>query len=218
MDLKSATVLIVDDQIASICLLQNILSRIGYTKVEGITDAREIIPAMERLQPDLIILDVHMPNLDGFHALQALGKVIPRDSFLPVLVLTGDSTGRTKRRALAAGASDLLHKPFNTSEAFVRIENLLRMRMLHLQLQDHNRLLAVKVAERTEELRVIQRQVVAQERLSAFGEMASGVVHDFNNALMSVIGYSEILLQDPRIAGQRRHRSRLSKGHQHVGS
>ena len=142
LDLKSSVILIVDDQIASICLLQNILRRIGYANVEGITDPRETLTALERCKPDLIILDVHMPHLNGFEVLEELGKVVPRDNFLPVLVLTGDTTGRTKRKALAAGASDLLHKPFNTSEAFVRIENLLRIRMLQLQLQDQNRLLA----------------------------------------------------------------------------
>jgi signal transduction histidine kinase len=78
----------------------------------------------------------------------------------------------------------------------MRILDLLHIRFLHLQLHGQNQTLEMKVAERTRELRESQQQVVAQERLRAFGEMAGGIVHDFNNALMSVIGYSEILLND----------------------
>ena len=150
---------------------------------------------VEAFRPDLIILDLNMPHLDGFAVMQQL-KSMPRDTYLPVLVLTADATSETKRKALAAGASDLVTKPFNSSEVFMRIRNLLQIRFLHLQLQAQNQTLEMKVAERTRELREMQQQIVAQERLRAFGEMAGGIVHDFNNALMSVIGYSEMLLND----------------------
>lgn len=199
-ELKSSAILIVDDQVANICLMQNILGRIGYNRIDSTTDPREVFQKVESFKPDLIILDLNMPHIDGFEVMTQLGKVVPRDTFLPVLVLTGDASGQAKRKALAAGASDLLHKPFNSTEAFMRISNLLRIRHLHNQLQNHNQHLEEKVAERTRELQEIQRQVVAQERLRAFGEMAGGVVHDFNNALMSVIGYSEILLTDDAMA------------------
>jgi signal transduction histidine kinase len=161
-----------------------------------VTDPRESVARIERFRPDLIVLDLHMPHIDGFAVMQQLAPVLARESFLPVLVLTADVSAVTKRKALAAGASDLLTKPLDASEAFMRIRNLLEMRFLHRQLQEQNQTLETKVAERTRALREMQQQVVAQERLRAFGEMAGGVVHDFNNALMSVIGYSEILLQD----------------------
>ena len=137
-----------------------------------------------------------MPHLDGFAIMHQLAQIIPHDTFLPVLVLTADATGETKRKALSAGASDLITKPFNSSEVFMRIRNLLQIRFLHLELQAQNQTLEAKVEDRTRELRESQHQVVAQERLRAFGEMAGGIVHDFNNALMSVIGYSEMLLND----------------------
>ena len=191
-----ARLLIVDDCVANISLLRNILHRLGFTQIDTVTDPRETFARVEAFRPDLIILDLNMPHLDGFAVMQQLGKVIPRDTFLPVLVLTADATAETKRKALSAGATDLVTKPFNSSEVFMRIRNLLQIRFLHLQLHEQNQTLETKVAARTRELREMQRQAVSQERLRAFGEMAGGIVHDFNNALMSVIGYSEILLND----------------------
>jgi signal transduction histidine kinase len=92
-------------------------------------------------------------------------------------------------------------KPFDPSEVSMRIRNLLQAHFLRLEIQEQNQLLEDRVRERTNQLenaladlRTAQKQAVQQERLSAFGEMAGGVVHDFSNALMSVIGYSEILM------------------------
>lgn len=192
----NARLLIVDDCVANISLLRNILNRLGFTHIDTITDSRQTFARVEEFKPDLIILDLHMPHLDGFEVMQQLSRVIPRDTFLPVLVLTADATGETKRKALSAGATDFVPKPFNSSEVFMRIRNLLHIRFLHLELHGQNKTLESRVAERTRELCEMQRQVVAQERLHAFGEMAGGIVHDFNNALMSVIGYSEMLLND----------------------
>lgn len=191
-----ARILIIDDSVANISLLQNILHRLGFSQVEALIDSRDTFERVEEFRPDLIVLDLNMPHIDGFEVMQHLAKFIPRDTFLPVLVLTADATGETKRKALSAGANDIITKPFNTSEVFMRIRNLLQTRFLHLALQNQNQTLETRVAERTRELRDMQQRVVVQERLRAFGEMAGGIVHDFNNALMSVIGYSEMLLND----------------------
>lgn len=204
--LKKARILIVDDGVANIALLTNILGRIGYHAIKGVTDPREVFSQVSEFQPDLIILDLTMPHLNGFQVMQQLEELIPRETYLPILVLTADATSATKRKALAGGAADLLHKPFDASEIFMRIRNLLMTRFLYVESQNQNQLLEQKVSERTrelalalEELTRTQDRIVQQERLRAFGEMAGGVVHDFNNALMSVIGYSELLLQDPAL-------------------
>jgi signal transduction histidine kinase len=191
-----ARLLIVDDCIANISLLRNMLHRVGYTQIDSITDPRETVARVEEFRPDLIILDQNMPHLDGIAVMRQLSQIIPRETFLPVLVLTGDATDITKRKALAAGASDFLTKPFDSSELFIRIRHLLQIRFLQQQLVGHNETLELKVAERTRDLVEMQQQIVVQERLRAFGEMAGGIVHDFNNALMCVVGYSEMLLND----------------------
>jgi CheY-like chemotaxis protein len=109
-----ARVLIVDDSVANISLLRNILNRLGFTQIDTITDSRETFARVEAFRPDLIILDLNMPHLDGFAVMRQLRTVISRDTFLPVLVLTADATGEAKRKALSAGATDLVTKPFNS--------------------------------------------------------------------------------------------------------
>ena len=205
-DFKHSRILIVDDQVANICLLQNILSRVGYVNVKSITDSREVFTKIDEFKPDLIILDLMMPDLDGFQVMQQLGTVLSADTWLPILVLTADATAKTKSRALAAGATDFLHKPFDTSEIFMRIRNLLQARHFREELENQNESLEDQVAKRTQELgdalaelKATQGRVVQQERLHAFSEMAGGVVHDFNNTLMAVVGYSEILLRRPEL-------------------
>jgi signal transduction histidine kinase len=197
--LQAARLLIVDNNVANSCLLSNILNRLGFRIVKSTTDSRETFALVESFQPDLILLDLNTPHLDGFAVMQRLAKTIPRDNFLPVLVLTSETSAETVSKALAAGASDYQARPFNTSELYMRVRNLLQIRFLHTQLQNQNETLEMKVAERTRELHKTQQQIIAQERLRAFGEMAGGIVHDFNNALMSVIGYSELLLQDQNL-------------------
>jgi signal transduction histidine kinase len=145
-----------------------------------------------------------MPGIDGFQVLEMLRKGRAADDHIPVLVITGDATAANKRRAFAAGATDLLAKPFDPSEISMRIRNVLQARFMRLEIEEQNRLLEERVRERTlqlenalENLQTAQRQMLQQERLSAFGEMAGGVVHDFSNALMSIIGYSDQLLRNP---------------------
>lgn len=206
--LKEAHILMVDDDVASTCLMTNFLNRIGYSRLESINDSTRTFEMIETFMPDLILLDLAMPRINGFQVLEGLRANRQTEDQIPVLVLTGDATAGNKRRALVAGATDLLAKPFDPSEVSMRIRNLLQARFLRLEIQEQNRLLEERVRERTsqlegalESLQTAQRQLVQQERLSAFGEMAGGVVHDFSNALMSVIGYSEMLLSNPAARG-----------------
>jgi response regulator RpfG family c-di-GMP phosphodiesterase len=151
--MKKARILIVDDQESNIALLESVLERNGYADLESTTDPRQVVGLLEKYQPDLILLDLLMPHLDGFAVMKKLQVLIPAEDFLPILVLTADITPETKLRALAAGAHDFLTKPFDVGEVTLRIRNLLETRQLHLEQKNQNRILEEKVQERTAELR-----------------------------------------------------------------
>lgn len=190
-----------DDEVANTCLVSNFLNRLGYTNLQSINDPTLIFDHIQSFKPDLILLDLSMPQLDGFQVLELLRRDAARAERVPVIVITGEATAANKRRALASGATDLLAKPIDPSEANMRIRNVLERRWLQLEIEEQNRVLEQRVIERTsqlqqalDDLQNAQRQMLRQERLSAFAAMAGGVVHDFSNALMAVIGYSDMLL------------------------
>jgi signal transduction histidine kinase len=202
--LKQANILIVDDEVGNSCLMSNFLNRLGYGSVQVINDSTLVFEKIASFQPDLILLDLMMPNLNGFQVLEQLRQMPAHDKSVPVLVLTAQPSKENKRKALAAGAADLLGRPFDHSEAVMRLRNLLQSRFLRLEIEEQNQMLEHRVTERTRQLedalndlKSAQQQALQQERLHAFAEMAGGVVHDFSNALMSVIGYSEILIRSP---------------------
>lgn len=211
--IRNSRVLVVDDIVSNVTLLENVLQRLGYKNFRGITDSREVFAAIEEWQPDLIILDLAMPHFSGFEILERIRSHESSEEWVPVLILTGETDPGAKRKALAAGATEFLAKPFDASEIVLRIRNLLLMRILHSELRGQNRVLEHKVEERTKtlqertkeleltlaELKQTQKQLVQQERLRAFGEMAGGVAHDFNNVLLCVIGYTDLILENPAI-------------------
>jgi putative nucleotidyltransferase with HDIG domain len=161
-------ILIVDDQPSNILLLEGILEDQDYNSVRSLTDSRQALPVFLEYQPDLILLDLQMPYLNGFEVMKQLRGRVPPGTFLPILVLTADITPETKRQALAEGATDFLTKPFDTTEVILRIKNLLHTRSLYLQLQDQNEILEQKVRERTLELE--QTQIEILERLALAAE------------------------------------------------
>jgi DNA-binding response OmpR family regulator len=129
--LRAARILIVDDEPANVALLEAVLRREGYEAVEGLTDPHLAVEHRLGFDPDLVILDLMMPGIDGYALLDALRRVQPPDDFLPVLVLTADTTVEAKRRALALGARDIVTKPFDLFELGLRIANLVELRLLY---------------------------------------------------------------------------------------
>ncbi|MEO8353190.1 MAG: response regulator [Chthoniobacteraceae bacterium] len=198
---RKAKVLIVDDEPSNVRLLERILEVSGKPETRSTTDPRQTLSLLLELEPDIVLLDLHMPHLDGFAVMELLKAAVPPEAYLPVLILTADITPETKKRAFLAGAKDFVTKPLDHSEVVYRIKNLLENRFLHLELQDQNASLEQQVRIRTAqleqtlvELRSTQEQVVKQERLRALGMMAGGIAHDFNNALTMMLGYGELLV------------------------
>src|SRR6266446_5563565 len=131
---RNARLLIVDDERAMVYLLEQLLAHAGYVNLRSTTDPREVLTCRDEFQPDLILLDLRMPHLDGLGVLKRLKTRAPLD-YLPVLVLTADVSRESKRLALEAGAGDFVSKPFEQTELLLRIRNLLEMRFLHQDLQ-----------------------------------------------------------------------------------
>ncbi len=165
--LTAARILIVDDQPSNVLLLEGILQEEDYSSYRSITDSRQVLPVFLDYRPDLILLDLQMPYLNGFEVMKQLRAQIPPEAFLPVLVLTADVTPEPKRQALAGGAMDFLTKPFDATEVILRIRNLLQTRALHLQLQNQNQLLEQRVRERTADLEETQNEILERLALAA---------------------------------------------------
>lgn len=193
---------ILEDEEANVLVLERLLQRGGFENFLTTMKSPDALDMFRGFRPDIVLLDLHMPELDGFAVLQQLQAETPTGEFLPIVILTADATTPTRRRALAAGATDFLTKPLDHVEVLLRIRNLLEARSWHLQLQKHSQTLEDQVSIRTSELeraltdlKTAQQQLVQRERLAALGTMAGGIAHDFNNALTMIIGFGEILLR-----------------------
>ncbi len=138
IELLNAKILVIDDAEANLRLLEDLLAREGFHQVISTADSTRALDLFKAFQPDLILLDLMMPELDGYAVLEMLSRHIPKDEYLPVLVLTADATIAAKRKALALGAKDFLTKPFDTIEAMLRVWNLLETRMLYRHLKSLN--------------------------------------------------------------------------------
>jgi putative two-component system response regulator len=146
-------ILIIDDEPVNVAVLEDILKESGYSKIHTLTDSRKTISTCADLDPDMILLDLMMPYVDGFTILEGIRASNVMGGFLPVLILTADMSQETKRRALKCGATDFLLKPFDQIEVLLRIHNLLQWRKSHLLLDNQRAALEEVVRERTEQLR-----------------------------------------------------------------
>jgi two-component system cell cycle response regulator len=140
-DLFNASILIVDDQQANIDLLEQVLGDAGYSTVSSTGNSREVCELHRNNRYDLILLDLHMPGMDGFQVMAEL-KANESETYLPVIVLTAQPAH--KLRALQAGAKDFISKPFDLVEMRTRIHNMLEVRLLYRKLENHNTVLQLR--------------------------------------------------------------------------
>lgn len=134
-EVLQSRLLLIDDQPANLRLLEELLAREGFTQVLSLTDATQALELHTAYDPDLVLLDLMMPGMDGYAVLGQLAKRRAPDDYRPVLVLTADATTEARRRALSLGAKDFLTKPFDAIEAMLRVWNLLETRWLYKQLR-----------------------------------------------------------------------------------
>jgi signal transduction histidine kinase len=201
-----AKILIVDDQQANIDVITGLLDVKGFTNYTSTTDSRNVKKLFKKIKPDLIILDLNMPEPNGFQVLLQLKSLIPPETFLPILILTADISPESKQLALSGGASDFLTKPFDLIEVDLRIKNLLRELRLHQQLEYKNQILEERVNERTLELQMTNIELTsAKNKAEDMSRLKSiflaNMSHELRTPLISVLGFAELLqieLIDPQ--------------------
>jgi DNA-binding NarL/FixJ family response regulator len=169
-----ARILIVDDQEIDRALLGHLLTQAGYQHIQSIADPRETLAAVAEHQPDIILLDLLMPHLDGFGVMAQLRQVILPGEFLPIVMLTAETTSDARQAALTRGVDDFLTKPFDPAEVLLRVRNLLGTRMLHLQVRHQNDALEEEVSRRTYDLELRTRELeeARAEVLGLYQELA----------------------------------------------
>jgi len=145
-------ILIIDDEVTVGMTLEETLKEQGYMRVRSISDPVQSETVYQEFEPDLIILDIKMPRMDGFQVMEIL-KTHQNGAFVPIIVLTAVAEEEICLRALSSGASDFLNKPMQISEALVRIQNMLRVRVLQKELQHQKDFLEEKVEDRTAQLK-----------------------------------------------------------------
>lgn len=185
-------ILIVDDQKLHVLLLEKILKTAGYINLYSTTDPRQVISIYHNFQPDLILLDLKMPNVDGFQIMQQL-KDLKKDRYLPILAISAEKGQEIRLRALEAGATDFLNKPYENVEVLVRIRNMIEIHVLDEQVRSQNKILEVRVAERTKEL--------YDTRLDIVRRLARAAEYRDNDTGMHVIRMSQYCAKLGKAAG-----------------
>lgn len=163
-DILNASILIVDDQQANVVLLETLLGDAGYTNISSTMNPLDVGSLYRKHAYDLILLDLQMPEMDGFQVMECL-KANMQNDYLPVIVLTAQPGH--KLRALQSGAKDFISKPIDVVEVRTRIHNMLEVRLLYKKLANYSALLEDEVRERTAELRE------SEARFRSLTELAS---------------------------------------------
>jgi CheY-like chemotaxis protein len=125
-----ARILVIDDEPANLALVAAALAREGYHNIETVPDPRQAIERYLAFRPDLVLLDLMMPGIDGYALLDRLGRLLAANDLVPIMVLTADTSIEARRRALALGARDIVTKPFDVFEFGLRVANLVELRLL----------------------------------------------------------------------------------------
>jgi len=196
--LKNANILIVDDKEANIDILVGLLEFQSYTNIKTTTDPRTVVNLFKNFNPDIILLDLMMPYFSGYEVMEQLRDLIPKDTFLPILVLTADLTEEAKQRALSGGAKDFIAKPFNLNEVDLRIRNLLQTRFLYQQLKNQNKILDKKVKERTLELQLKNSELIiaknkAEESDRLKTAFLNNISHEIRTPFVGLLGFLSMI-------------------------
>ena len=123
-ELKKSRILIVEDDPDNVHLLEVLFETSGYTDIHATSDARNVEGLVGELEPDLILLDLHMPHIDGLEVMRRIQASVP-DHEIPTIVLSGDISSEKRKIGKEVGATDFLVKPYEVSELLTKVEKAL---------------------------------------------------------------------------------------------
>ncbi len=199
-----STIMIIDDEHKNLEYLKHLLDQFGF-EILMAPDAHHAFTILETTLPDIILLDVLMPGIDGFEVCRRL-KEDPRTKVIPIILMTDLSESVNKISGIELGAADYITKPFQDEEVLTRIKTHFVMRQLQLQLEQARESLrdtaGVKNLELEQSYEHLKQEVAEQKRMEkifkqaqkmeAISTLSRGIAHDFNNILSIIIGYGEL--------------------------
>src|SRR3990170_3380895 len=190
--LKLARIMIIDDEDAVVRRLTEVLEAAEYENVVGTSDPVEAVAQFVKLEPDLLILDLEMPKLDGFGVIERIRPFTEEGAERPILALAAkDASAALRRRCISAGARDVVLKPIDDTELLARVRNLLEIRLLNLLMAGDGERIAVMAddvaRQRTRALESVQRELLT--RLAMAGEFKGtiNIEHPEGVSLMASI-------------------------------
>lgn len=182
-----AKIVVVDDTADNLHVLSSMLTERGYD-VRGVTSGLFALQAVKAALPDLILLDIHMPEMDGYDVCMAL-KADPQTSKIPVIFISALNEVIDKVKAFSVGGVDYITKPFQLQEVLIRVENQLNLLRMQRQLEQQNEQLQQEIEDR------MQAEAALKEMLELREDLSRMIVHDLRNPLTTILLYSDFLLR-----------------------
>ena len=175
---STARILVVDDDLEMLKLYSSILKSAGYGNVQTTSDPRGVLALYIEFDPDILILDIMMPHLDGFQLLKILQNSAVNARPLPILMATAYPTSQNRYEALSSGAIEMISKPFDCPEFLLRVRNLLQIRLAMRDVEDQTLALFQELLDRTDELSHYQVEL-KEAQLEVIARLArAGEQHD----------------------------------------
>jgi putative two-component system response regulator len=166
-ELTHARILLVDDDEDNLVLLDTALRRAGALHTATVSDPFSAAAVYREFRPDVVLLDLRMPPLDGFVLMQKFREIEGDVRYVPIIMLTGEAAPCVKEQALEAGVADFLRKDFDMAELLLRVRNVVRTQQLYRQVQRQKSWLEETVRVRTRQLQAARREVLERLALAA---------------------------------------------------